>query len=72
MARKSSQTIVTIAKGEDPAEVTKRTLSLIQPLFNVATDESVLIKPNCVRPSKPSPGVTTDARAFRSIRHLRP
>ena len=56
-----------IAKGEDPYQTTVKALDLIQDEFHVKLDEKVLIKPNCVMPSEPSTGITTDSRVVEAI-----
>ena len=56
-----------IAKGENPYATTARALGLIRGMFHVKPEEKVLIKPNCVRPSEPSTGITTDSRVVEAI-----
>lgn len=58
---------VAIVRGEDPINTTRKALSLIHTKIEVNTDDRVLIKPNCVRPSRPSTGVTTDSRIVEAI-----
>jgi uncharacterized protein (DUF362 family) len=58
---------VAIVRGEDPIKATRNALSLIHPTIDVKPDDRVLIKPNCVRPSRPSTGVTTDSRIVEAI-----
>ena len=36
-------------------------------MIDVRPDDGVLIKPNCVRSSRPSMGVTTDSRIVEAI-----
>jgi uncharacterized protein (DUF362 family) len=58
---------VAIAMGEDPYETTGKALDLIQNMIDIKPEEKVLIKPNCVRPSKPTTGITTDSRVVEAI-----
>lgn len=58
---------VAIAKGEDPYATTGKALDLIQNMIDIRPEEKVLIKPNCVRPSKPTTGITTDSRVVEAI-----
>ena len=63
---------VAIAKGEDPYTTTGKALDLIRDMIDIETAEKVLIKPNCVRPSKPTTGITTDSRVVEAIvEHLK-
>lgn len=67
MDQPNEVTTVAIVKGEDPIKATRKALALIHPAIDVKSDDKVLIKPNCVRPSKPSTGVTTDSRIVEAI-----
>ena len=58
---------VAIAKGEDPYATTGKALDLIRDMIDIKPEEKVLIKPNCVRPSKPTTGITTDSRVVEAI-----
>jgi uncharacterized protein (DUF362 family) len=63
---------VAIAKGEDPYTTTGKVLDLIRNMIDIEPAEKVLIKPNCVRPSKPTTGITTDSRVVEAIvEHLK-
>jgi uncharacterized protein (DUF362 family) len=58
---------VALVRLEDPIEATRKALSLIHPKIDVKPGDRVLIKPNCVRPKRPSTGVTTDSRIVEAI-----
>jgi uncharacterized protein (DUF362 family) len=58
---------VAIVREEEPTKATWKALSLIHPKIEIKPDDRVLIKPNCVRPSKPSTGVTTDSQVVEAI-----
>jgi uncharacterized protein (DUF362 family) len=63
---------VAIAKGEDPYATTVKALDLIHDIIDIESTEKVMIKPNCVRPSKPTTGITTDSRVVEAIvEHLK-
>jgi uncharacterized protein (DUF362 family) len=67
MVELKDRVTVAIAKGEDPYATTGKALDLIQNMIDIKPEEKVLIKPNCVRPSKPTTGITTDSRVVEAI-----
>jgi uncharacterized protein (DUF362 family) len=67
MVQPDSASTVAIVKLGDPVKATQKALMLIHPMVDLKPDDKVLIKPNCVRPSKPSTGVTTDSRIVEAI-----
>jgi uncharacterized protein (DUF362 family) len=67
MVQPDELSTVAIVRLEDPIKATQKALSLIHPTIDVKPDDRVLIKPNCVRPSRPSTGVTTDSQIVEAI-----
>lgn len=58
---------VAIVKGNNPWEMVKEALRLIEAEAFVSPDDRVLIKPNYVSAKPPSTGVTTDPRVVETL-----
>ncbi len=58
---------VAIVKDSDPLKATIEALKLVNEDFLVKPSETVVIKPNIVRPVAPEKGITTDARVVEAI-----
>ena len=58
---------VALIKGTEPKTMVLRALSMIEAENAFKKKDRVLLKPNYVRPAKPSTGVTTDSRVVEGI-----
>jgi len=58
---------VALVKGTEPKTMVLRALSMIEAENIFTKEDKVLLKPNYVRPVKPSTGVTTDSRVVEGI-----
>ena len=61
------KTKVAVVGGEDPRELVRKALELIEAEDLISPDDRVLIKPNYVAPRPPSTGVTTDPRVVEAL-----
>jgi uncharacterized protein (DUF362 family) len=62
-----SKAKVALVKGTEPKTMVLRALSMIGVENAFTKEDRVLLKPNYVRPVKPSTGVTTDSRVVEGI-----
>lgn len=58
---------VSIVKGDNPQETTKKALEILDAINRIPDDKPVLLKPNYINSRHPSTGITTDSRVTEGI-----